>query len=149
VGLVLLPAAIPTEVSEVAEKLHRTIPNPFRAAAVKRRAAKSPRTVHRSSHTSTSSKSSMARHQPTGGLRQQQQQTFRSKTTPLLNAVLPSSTSRLRTSNRHSCRPTVHLQSETFNSQVTNQQVRDSDAVVDDPSALTIITCINYLCLAS
>ena len=51
--------------------------------------------------------------------------TFRSKTSPLLNVLLPLSTSQLRTSNRHSCRPTVHQQNETFNSRVTNQQVRD------------------------
>jgi len=40
VGLVLLPTAIPAEVTQVAEDLHRTIPNRFGTAAVKRRAAK-------------------------------------------------------------------------------------------------------------
>ena len=34
------PRSIPTEVPQVAEDLHRTVPNRFGAAAVKRRAAK-------------------------------------------------------------------------------------------------------------
>ena len=105
---------------------------------------KNPRRVHRSSCTSTSSRSFMARHQPTGGQRRQQQ-TLRSKTTPPLNAHFPTSTSRLRTSNRHSCRLTVHLQSRTFNNRVTNQPVRGSDDVVDDPGALTPTTCTNNI----
>jgi len=131
----------------VAEDLHRIIPNRFRAAAVKRRSAtiQEEFTVRRALR--------QAQGLPWHGTSR-----WRPTTTPtadlpvedntLLNALVSTNTSRLMTTNRHSCRPTVHLQSKTSNSRVINQRVRDSDAVVGDPSALTTIACINDLRLS-